>query len=149
MDEMHARMQLSYQQRHAVLHLDDHGVHDPVPLFVMDFETWQMYQPVNFFSYFAPEGTVAAYARFKPAWQRYSLLHSVEAQVLQGIYNRLNGNYTLILSNPELSRRYYNAYVIMSTLVDELDALVDRDLLTWGFWNHGYVINDTISTSDR
>ncbi|MCP4164886.1 MAG: hypothetical protein GY759_03200 [Chloroflexi bacterium] len=148
MDETKARMQLSPQQRRAVIHLDDHGVRDLAPLFVMDFETWQMYRPENFFDYFAPKGTVASYARFKPVWQRYSLLHTMEARVLQGIFDRLDGNYKMVLDNKDLSHRYYRAYVKMSSLVDELDSLVDRDLQSWGFWNHGYVINDKIDNSD-
>ena len=140
---------LTPQQRHAVIHLDDHGVRDPAPLFVMDFTTWQMYKPENFFAYFAADGTVAAYARFKPAFQRYQMLNPTEVQILQGIYDRLDGNSTKILANSDLSSRYHQAYKTMSTLVDELDALVDRDLITWGFWNHGYVINDKIDNSDE
>ena len=144
MEEVKKRMQLTPQQRHAVIHLDDHGVRDPAPLFVMDFSTWQMYKPDNFFAYFAEEGSVAAYARYKPVWQRYTLLYPTEARILQGIYNRLQGREDIILNNHDLSKRYYDAYVVMSTLVDELDSLVDRDLITWGYWNHGYIINDKI-----
>lgn len=140
-------MQLTPQQKHAVIHLDDHGVHDPAPLFVMDFVAWNSYHPENFFDYFAEPGSVAAYARFKPVWQRYSMLHPTEVEVLQEVYDRLNRNVAQILGNPDISRRYYQAYVEMSSLVDELDALVDRDLITMGFWNHGYVINDRIATS--
>ncbi len=149
MDEIRQRMLLSETQRHAVIHLDDHGVRDPAPLFVMDFETWDMYQPENFFAYFADEGSVAAYARFKPVWQRYSLLYKNESRILQGIYDQLDHNHKVILNNEQLSRRFYRAYTVMSGLVDELDSLVDRDLLTHGFWNHGYVINDHIDTSDE
>lgn len=148
MDDLQKRMLLTPQQKHAVIHLDDHGVRDPAPLFVMDFATWQMYKPENFFAYFADEGTVAGYARFKPAWQRYVMLNPTEVKVLQGIYDRLHRNEAKILGNPDLSRRFYDAYVAISALVDELDSLVDRDLITWGFWNHGYVINDKIDNRD-
>ena len=149
MEEIQNRMQLTPQQKHAVIHLDDHGVHDPAPLFVMDFMTWNMYQPENFFAYFAEEGSVAAYARFKPVWQRFSLLHSNEVALLQGSYNQLGGDIKKILGTEDLSSRYHEAYKIMSGLVDELDSLVDRDLITWGFWNHGYVINDRISNGEE
>lgn len=148
MDEVRKRMLLSPQQKHAVIHLDDHGVRDPAPLFVMDFMTWRLYYPDNFFNYFAPEETVAAYSRFKPCWQRFLMLHPVEADILQGIYNRLNGDIDKILNNHELSARYHHAYETISGLVDEIDALVDRDLMTWGFWNHGYVLNDKIENRD-
>ena len=149
MEEIRKRMLLSPQQRHAVIHLDDNGVRDPAPLYVMDFATWQMYKPENFFAYFAAEGTVASYARFKPVWQRYILLNPTEAKVLFGIYTHLHRDASRILGNVDLSRRFYNAYVEMSSLVDELDSLVDRDLITWGFWNHGYVINDKIDNSEE
>ena len=89
MEEIRDRMQLTPQQKHAVIHLDDHGVSDPAPLFVMDFSTWNMYKPENFFDYFAEPGTVAAYARFKPVWQRYEMLNPSEARVLQGIFDEL------------------------------------------------------------
>jgi hypothetical protein len=144
MDQIRKRMLLSDKQRQAVIHLDDHGVHDPVPLFVMDFDTWQMYKPENFFNYFSNEGTVAAYARFKPVWQRFVLLYPLEVKILKGIYDRLDQNCEIILGNEQLSRRYHNAYVLMSSLVDELDTLVDRDLKTWTQWNHGYILNDKI-----
>lgn len=148
MEEVRKRMLLTPQQKHAVIHLDDHGVRDPAPLFVMDFATWNMYRPENFFAYFAEADTVAAYARFKPVWQRWEMLHPTESKVLQGVYDRLDHDATKILNNIELSKRYYQAYVQMSSLVDELDSLVDRDLITLGFWNHGYVINDKIDTSE-
>lgn len=144
MDQIQQRMRLSPRQRHAVIQLDDHGVHDPVPLFVMDFDTWQLYQPENFFNYFADAGTVASYATFKPCWQRYQLLYPLESQVLKGIYDRLNGDKNKILNSEVLSKRFYSAYVLLSTLVDELDAYVDQDIRKHGEWNHGYVINDTI-----
>jgi len=144
MDEIKQRMLLSPKQQRAVIHLDDHGVHDPAPLFVMDFDTWLMYEPRNFFSYFAPKGTVAAYARYRPAWQRFIMLYPLEAKILQGIYDRLDNQATKILSSKKLAKRFYDAYAIMSSLVDELDTLVDKDLKSWGKWNHGYVINDHI-----
>ena len=149
MDTIKQRMLLTSQQKHAVIHLDDHGVRDLAPLFVMELSTWRQYRPENFFAYFAKEGTVASYAQFKPAWQRYSLLHATEARILQGIYDRLNGNTDTILDNEALSKRYYECYVTMTSLVDELDSLVDRDLLTRGFWNHGYVMNDKIDNSEE
>ncbi len=144
MEEVKMRMRLTASQRTAVIHLDDNGVADPASLFVMDFATWQMLKPHNFFNYFAKEGTVASYTRFKPVWQRYTLLHPLEAKVLQGIVDALDGDISRILSSPKLSKRFYDAYVIMSTLVDELDALVDREIRSYGQWNHGYVINDKI-----
>jgi hypothetical protein len=144
MEEAKQRMRLSNQQRSAVIHLDDNGVADPAALFVMDFPTWQKLKPINFFNYFAPIDTVASYSRFKPVWQRYELLQPIESKVLQGIYDTLNGDSARILGSETLSRRFYNAYVEMSGLVDELDALVDRDLRSYGQWNHGYVLNDKI-----
>lgn len=144
MEQVKSRMQLSHQQRHAVIHLDDHGVRDAAPLFVMDFHTWNLYRPENFFSYFAPAESVASYAQFKPVWQRYILLHPTESKVLQGIYDRLDSDINKILGNEQLSRRFYRAYEEMSGLVDELDSLVDRDLINWGRWNHGYILNDQI-----
>lgn len=149
MEEIRNRMSLTPQQKHAVIHLDDHGVRDPAPLFEMDFSTWSMYRPENFFDYFAPEGSVAAYARFKPVWQRYSMLYPTETAVLQDIYNQLEGSIDRILGNEDLSRRYHQAYVRMNSLVDELDSLVDKDLITWGFWNHGYLLNDKISNNEE
>ena len=148
MDEVMQRMQLTDAQKHAVIHLDDHGVRDPAPLFVMDFKTWQLYRPENFFSYFAPEGSVAAYARFKPVWQRYSMLYPLEAKVLKGVYDKLEQDWQVILDNQTLSKRYYKAYVLMSSLVDEFDSLVDRDLKNWNGWNHGYILNDRIEAAD-
>lgn len=142
MDSVESRMRLSKRQRQAVILLDDHGVADPAPLFVMDFETWQMYQPENFFNYFAPKNSVAAYAQLKPVWQRYELLNSLEAKVLQGICDKVD--IKTILHRKKLSKRFYEAYVVMSSLVDELDSLVDRDLRKGMQWNHGYVINDNI-----
>ena len=147
MDEARKRMALSRQQDAALTEEDNHGVHTHAPLFVMDFKTWQMYRPENFFGYFADPGTVAAYTRFKPVWQRYVKLHQNEAAVLQGIYTRLEGNVDRIMDNEKLSRRYYEAYVTMSTLVDQLDKLVDRDLTYEGVWNHGYVINDRLDVN--
>ena len=144
MEEVKQRMRLSDRQRNAVIHTDDNGVADPAPLFVMDFATWQQLYPYNFFNYFAPEGSVASYARYKPAWQRYELLYPLEVKILRGIYDSLDRDADRILGNSMLSKRYYQAYVILCTLVDELDALVDRELTTQGRWNHGYVINDTI-----
>lgn len=138
------RMLLNAQQQYAVIHLDDHGVKDPVPLYVMDFKTWQKYHPENFFAYFAPEGTVAAYARLKPAWQRYSLLYVNEAQALQTIYDSKSQDATKILRDKKLSKRFYQAYVEMSGLADELDALIDRDLIVNHRWNQGYILNDSI-----
>jgi hypothetical protein len=135
-------MRLSKNQRQAVILLDDHGVADPAPLFVMDFDTWQMYKAENFFNYFAPRESVAAYSQLKPAWQRYELLNSVETKVLRGIFVKLDP--AAILSNTKLSKRFYTAYVEISSLVDELDSLVDRDLRYGNQWNHGYIINDQI-----
>lgn len=148
MDEVKKRMLLSPQQQSAVIHLDDNGVADPAPLFVMDFVTWQMLRPYNFFNYFADEETVAGYSRYKPVWQRYNLLYPFEAKVLQGIYSTLNGDVAKILDSEKLSKRYYDAYVLMSGLVDELDALADKDLRSYNQWNHGYVINDKIVVND-
>lgn len=146
MEKTKLRMRLSKAQKRAVIHLDDNGVADPAALFVMDFETWQMLRPYNFFSYFAMPGSVAAYAQFKPVWQRYCLLNPIEARVLQGIYDALEGDSSRIMNLPKISKRFYDSYVIMSTLVDELDALVDRELRSYNQWNHGYVINDKIVT---
>lgn len=137
-------MRLSSVQRHAVINQDDHGVADLAPIFVMDRETWDLYAPVLFFNYFYPDTDKRSKARQKPVWQRYELLFPVEAKILCGIVERLDGEVRKILNTPSVADRYYKAYVEMSNLVDELDAYVDRDLKPNGRWNHGYVINDEI-----
>ncbi len=148
MEEVRERMRLNDSQRMAVIHTDDYGVADPAPLFVMDFASWQQLRAVNFFNYFTPDGSIASIARFKPAWQRYELLYPLESKILRGIYNALESNPVRILDNTQLSNRFYRAYVILSSLVDELDVLVDPELMSSGHWNHGYVINDTIAVQD-
>lgn len=139
-----ASMQLSILQKHAVINQDDHGVADLAPIFVMDYDTWALLAPVLFFNYFYPDSDPRAKARMKPVWQRYELLFPVEAKILRGIVERLEGDVRKILITPSVAKRYYTAYVEMSNLVDELDAYVDRDLRPNGLWNHGYVLNDEI-----
>lgn len=145
MEDVQRRMMLSDSQRDAVIHLDDNGVADPAPLFVMDFDTWTKIRPINFFNYFSQEGTVASFSRYKPVWQRYELLYPIESRVLMGVFKTLDSNPYVIFSSEQLSRRFYRAYVVMSGLVDEMDYLVDQGLRYRGSWNHGYVFNDILS----